>query len=84
MAFDRIDPIGDIRADLRTASLCQMVAAVAGDGRPTKLSDFLLRFGEAESPKPKPVAITGDRLKMLLVMGGETVIDTRPDHGGSR
>lgn len=83
MAFDRIDPIGDIRGDLRIARLCQIIGAAAG--AELSIDDVILKFGaEPEPPKPEGITMTGDTMKMIFTLAGETVVDNRPGHGGSR
>lgn len=84
MAFDRLDPIGDERGDILHAKLCQLVAAVGGDPDP-KLDAFMPQWAAtSKPPKRKGMQITGDALKMIFTLAGETVVDTRPGHGGSR
>lgn len=53
LAFTREHPIGDERADLRAAMVCQTIAASVGTSR--KISDFLLKFGVEAEPKRQSV-----------------------------
>lgn len=46
-AFDRLEPIGEIRADYRGALVCQTIAAVMGGSKdPIPLSSFMLFDGK--------------------------------------
>lgn len=51
MAFDAIEPIGERRADLRMAQLCQLIANINRDPKQGAyaLDDFLL-FREPAAP----------------------------------
>lgn len=54
--YDSLEPFGDIRADIRTASIVAMIANVnRGEKQPPyEIKDFLLRFDvEAKPPRPK-------------------------------
>ncbi|EMK8059156.1 phage tail assembly protein T [Escherichia albertii] len=52
--YDRISPIGDIRADLRSA---QIVSAVYGSqGAKISIPDALLKFGEDPNDSKDPFA----------------------------
>lgn len=84
MAYDRIDPIGDVRGDILMAQLCQLVAAVAGD-KDAKLDTYLPKWdAKAESPGPKLMKTSADQMKLMFQLAGVKVIDKRPGHGGSR
>lgn len=60
-----------------------MIAGAVG-AEDAKLSDFLLKFDADPAPAPKRVKMTPDMLKLMFTMGGETVIDKRASHDGSR
>ena len=63
MVYDQFDPIGNVRADLHAAQICQTVAAVntPKGKRVPKLMEFVLQF---KSTKPK---MTGEQLKQALL-----------------
>lgn len=43
MAFDSIDPIGELRADMRSAQLLHAIVSMfAGKGKPPRATDYLL------------------------------------------
>jgi hypothetical protein len=44
IAYHRIEPFGEFRADYRFAALCDIICKMHGTKRPTKASDFLLDF----------------------------------------
>lgn len=52
-AYEELEPWDEVRADLRSAQIVQIVRAFAGE-KNVKLADCLLPFGEEpEPPKPK-------------------------------
>jgi hypothetical protein len=52
IAYDRMDPIGQDRADLRAALVSATVARSIGGGK-AEINDFMLKFEPRENPKPK-------------------------------
>jgi hypothetical protein len=72
MAYDRIEPIGEIRADYRMAQVClllhNLIQMQRGDGKWTRatLQDFML-FGPKASQKPidKPQSV--DEMKAIMM-----------------
>jgi hypothetical protein len=54
LAFDRLDPIGAERADLRSAIVASVIANTARDERahpqPYTAAEFMLRFDEGAEP----------------------------------
>jgi len=54
MAFDRIEPLGEARADLRMARLMSLIANLYRDEKkhpaPFTAVEFMLRFDEPEPP----------------------------------
>jgi hypothetical protein len=65
MAYDRLSPIGDERADLRSALIATVLANVNRDPkkqRAFKLDDFLLRFEE------KPAQTADEMLRIAEVI----------------
>ena len=51
LAFGRIEPYGEERADIRTALVCQTIAQAwlkRPDGSPWSIGDFLPRYGRPE------------------------------------
>lgn len=63
-AYNRIDPIGRDRDDLRIAMLCTLVASMARSKgqRAPKVADFMPRFEEAV----EPVRRTGKQIAAVL------------------
>ena len=63
MAYERLQPFGDARADYRAATVAHTVAISQGmkaeGGRRLEVSDFMPRFGE----KPKTM---GDKVKEVF------------------
>ena len=53
IAYNRIDPIGEMRGDLRTAQILQQQASMyrKKGSEPPKLQDFMLFKKEPEKPK---------------------------------
>jgi hypothetical protein len=52
--FARMEPFGDVRADLRAASIAQMVFNMAVAGKDRKpLGEFLLKFDADAAPAPE-------------------------------
>jgi len=54
MAYDRIEPIGDMRGDVQTAQICQAVASVVAGlaGRPVgPLTDHMIQWGKELEPE---------------------------------
>lgn len=68
MAYSRLEPFGEERADLRSALVAQTVAnSLRGHKEPYKLADFLLSFGE-ERPDVDPVMAAEDmRVKFRAI-----------------
>lgn len=54
-AYDELEPLGDDRADIRTAHIVQtLVNLHRGKNRePYKLSEFVLPFGDYKRPVPQ-------------------------------
>lgn len=81
MAYDLIDPIGEYRADLRTAMICTTLANIHRDAQqrsePYQLEDFMLKFDpafedEEFQPKHSPAEIyAGFRTWALLARKGK-------------
>lgn len=51
IALSRIEPIGEDRADFRTALLCLVIAKAAGS-KDSKFEDFEIDFDTEEEPEP--------------------------------
>lgn len=74
VAYDRIEPIGEIRADYRAAQVClllhNLIQMQRGDGKWTKatIQDFML-FGPKISSKPmdKPQPVEDMRTIMFAL-----------------
>lgn len=61
IAYDRIDPIGEQRADLRMAVLATVVAR-SGGSKTAKPSDFIPRF---DAPKAEPTSVIKAKLMAI-------------------
>lgn len=53
MAYDRIDPFGEMRADLRSGIIASVIASVHGVKK-SKPADFMLDFDEPEKKEKTP------------------------------
>ena len=73
-AFYGMEPFGDIRADIRSAMICKMIAdAFRGkDSQPTQVSDFMPRF-EVEEQSEEEMLRTVALLNMSF--GGQDLRD---------
>ena len=56
IAFERTNPSGEERADIRNALLCYVVASVVG-GKGHKLEDFIIDFDKKEDPTLNPLEV---------------------------
>lgn len=67
-AYFALEPFGEIRADYRAASICQMLANVnrSEKTKPYKLEDFLLQF-EGDDKK-KPQSTVHEKLTVMTVI----------------
>lgn len=67
IAFNRIDPIGEMRADLRTAQILQQQASMyrKKGSEPPKLEDFML-FHKKEAEKPKTARQLADKFMSIF------------------
>ena len=67
IAFNRIDPIGEMRGDMRTAQVLQQQASMhpKPGSEPSKLQDFLL-FYKKEPEKPKTARQLADKFMSLF------------------
>lgn len=63
MAFSQVEPFGEERADLRSATIACIIANVnrGKDQRPFEVSDFMPKFDPPEQQ-------TEDQMKMFLGM----------------
>lgn len=69
-AFDRLEPIGEQRADIRAALIAQTVANALGAGKkPFKLSDFLLQF-EADDEESRSARLLDKVRGINRIFGG--------------
>lgn len=56
MAYKKMEPFSELRADYRAASIVQVVANTMGRGKkqkPYTLDEMRLKFGEPDQPKRK-------------------------------
>lgn len=61
MAYERLEPFGETRADLRAGIISSITANVhrtSNDDPITKPADFMPRFWEEETPEPTPEEIS--------------------------
>ena len=58
MAYDRIDPIGQERDDIRAALICETIAKAAGN-KNCSIDDFILKF------QPEPSLTRADRIQKV-------------------
>src|SRR5262245_36269194 len=70
IAYAEVEPFDELRADLRAASICAVLANIYRDPKKRREAftpaDFLLEFGkEREAPKPKQ---TLDQMKAIARM----------------
>ena len=57
IAFNSVEPIGDVRADIQAARVCQLLAAAFGKrGRSPKLSDFMPDWWQERRPREQTPA----------------------------
>lgn len=72
MAYDRIEPIGEIRADYRMAQVClllhNLIQMQRGDGKWTRatLQDFML-FGPKINQKPLDKPQSVNEMKAIMM-----------------
>lgn len=52
MAYEQLEPFGEVRGDLRMARICLAIAQ-SGGAKDVKLSDFMLDFTKAWREQPK-------------------------------
>lgn len=78
MAYDRIDPFGEWRADLRTATLAALYvnAHRAKGSSPVAIDDFMPKFYQPAPAAPEPdeavpevAELQGDQVELDLLMG---------------
>lgn len=70
IAFDELEPFGEERDDIRTASIVQMIHNVnVKAGHQKKLSDFILKFGD---PQPHKQTWQQQKALFLMMMAGHT------------
>jgi len=48
MEYDKIEPVGAVRDDIRTAFLCLVIAKVFGNAKDATIDDFMLDFSGEE------------------------------------
>ena len=74
-AYERIDPGGEWRADLRMARICLTIAHSVGgkkeDGSDFTLDDFLFRFDREEAERENQMSIKMKLMKMTALAGGK-------------
>lgn len=84
-AYDRLDPIGTWRDDLRIASLESLITNIARsvyhDPKKGKLEhvspeDFMMKWGETEAQKPEPKVQSPEEMAQAL-RSIATVMGTR-------
>jgi hypothetical protein len=68
-AFDKLEPIGKLRDDYRTALLCTLIANMFSNkkSKPAKLTDFLLQWDK----KPKKRQTIEEMKSMLQLIFGK-------------
>jgi len=71
--YARLEPFNELRDDYRAASIVQMIANVnrGKEQKPYALQDVLIKFGEQEEDRPKPVQQTPEQQEaiMRIIMG---------------
>lgn len=74
MAYDLLEPIGDLRGDYQAASVCSVIANIAagqsGSNKRFRVQDFMLEFGnEREIPQAESAPTqTWQEQKMIGMM----------------
>lgn len=71
--FERLEPFGETRADLRSALVgAKIVAALTG--QPQKLEDFMPAFAEEETDEEMEEAAQRSNLeRMAIALGAEVI-----------
>lgn len=70
MVYDSIEPTGEIRQDIRTAQICELLASAmwakgGGKGKQPAVEDFIIDWW---NEKPKPTRIQDERDKRDAVL----------------
>jgi len=84
MAYYRLEPFGEDRADLRSAMICKVLADInTPKGKPrARLDDFMLRF---EPPKPQSTDQMLAQVEVAnAVFGGADLREFRQSADGSK
>lgn len=77
MAYDRLDPIGDDRADWNAASIaCAVTNPHRTKKEPYKVKDFMPQYGTPERPSPEAL-----HHKIKSVFGALATRKRKPDDG---
>jgi hypothetical protein len=67
MAYYRVEPFGEDRADMRIAQLCLLAASALGTkGKKPTLTDFML-FAEKPAAEPQSVEVQQNFFKLVHV-----------------
>lgn len=90
MYYERLEPFGEERADLRSAQIAQLIAEPNRDpkrrSQPFKLSDFMFDFDKASSSEKgrterKPITDPAEWEKitqrMMMAYGGKRAAKTK-------
>jgi len=71
MVFDKLDPIGDWRADLRIAQLTAYMlnAWTSKDSKPLQIEDVMLDFDRKQTEKRKEAMEKQEYMRVRMALG---------------
>jgi len=83
LAYARLEPFDEVRADYRAAQVAQMVLLVnlAKDAKLPTLDELLLKFGEVTEPAKASAPMDWRKMKALTQMLAASYAEPEKPHG---